>query len=277
MATGDDYLSLSILFRIAPSTISLIIKEVCQLIIDIFGPMYVRLPKTEREWRNVAARFGQSCNFKHSLGAIDCKHVRIQKPQGSGSIHFNRKKFFSIQLLVLVDSDYRIRYLDVGKEGSRADVTVWRECNLYKRLDSINLPANLINNLPFVFLADGGFELNDRMMTPYRQKSLTNNQRRSFNKRLCKARRIVEQVFGIMVNRFRILFKPMKCQPGTAKKITTTICILHNMLINRNRSTYLNDSENETDSSIYSSSDSEYEYNNRDNNLRDRFASYYFQ
>lgn len=118
---GEDYQSLSITFRIAPSTISLIVSEVCQLIIDVLGPIFIKVPMNRTEWINVAEMFDLNCNFRHCIGAIDCKHIRIEKPKRSGSLYFNRKGVFSIQLLTLVDSEYRIRYLVIGKEGSRHD------------------------------------------------------------------------------------------------------------------------------------------------------------
>lgn len=271
LSTGNDYQSLSYLFRVSPSSISIIVREVCQLIIDILSPMYLRTPETETEWLNVSREFGQEVNFKQCLGSIDCKHIRITKPKNSGSVFFNRKKFFSIQLLAIVDAEYRIRYLDVGKEGSRADVTVWNECSFKKKLDQgkLNIPRSNLDDLPYVFVGDGGFELTNNFMVPYRQKSLINSMRKVYNFRLTRARRLVEQVFGILANRFRVLFRPMNVSPHTAKKITAAICVLHNLLIDRNPANYLRG--NHLNNHLVQDSDTSSEEDSP-NLIRDRFA-----
>jgi len=41
------------------------------------------------------------------LGALDGKHIRVQKPWNSGSFFYNYKQFFSVVLMAVVDADYR--------------------------------------------------------------------------------------------------------------------------------------------------------------------------
>jgi hypothetical protein len=53
---------------------------------------------------------------------------------------------------------------------------------------------------------------------------------RTFNYRLCRTRRVVENVFGITASTFRVLRKPMLLQPQKAKLSVMTIAHLHNFL-----------------------------------------------
>ena len=56
------------------------------------------------------------------------------------------------------------------------------------------------------------------------------SKERVFNYRLSRARRVVENVFGIMASVFRVLRKPMLLQPDKAALITMTCAYLHNFL-----------------------------------------------
>lgn len=73
---------------------------------------------------------------------------------------------------------------------------------------------------------------------PFRDQPAPN---RIFNYRLSRARRIIENVFGIIASKFRILRRPINLMASKVTKIVLTICVLHNFLISTNeyRSHYL--------------------------------------
>lgn len=126
-----------------------------------------------------------------------------------------------------------------------------------------------------MFICDGGFQLTERFLTPYRQKSITNNQRKIFNYRISRSRRIVEQAFGILANRFRVLLGTMNVASETAQRNVCAICILHNMLIDRNSTSYLN--ENLEDLDLDNDfNDLNSNENDNANAIRDNFSTYFF-
>lgn len=63
-------------------------------------------------------------------------------------------------------------------------------------------------------------------------RNMTTSQR-IFNYRLSRARRIIENAFGICAARFRVLLKPMELKPQKCNKVVLAICALHNFLITR--------------------------------------------
>ena len=67
------------------------------------------------------------------------------------------------------------------------------------------------------------------MMKPYQQKDLSCDKR-IFSYCLFRARRISENAFGILTNRWRVFRKPFLLKPGKAKVITYSVLILHNFL-----------------------------------------------
>ena len=61
---------------------------------------------------------------------------------------------------------------------------------------------------PYVIVADDAFPMTQNIMKPYPGKDLTVKQR-IFNYRLSRARRTVENAFGIMASRFCIFRRPI--------------------------------------------------------------------
>ena len=49
--------------------------------------------------------------------------------------------------------------------------------------------------------------------------------------RLSRERRVGENVFGIMANRFQIFLTAMEISPENVEKVTPASCVLHNFLI----------------------------------------------
>ena len=56
------------------------------------------------------------------------------------------------------------------------------------------------------------------------------NEQRVYNFRLSRARRCIENSFGIMVLRFGVLKSDLNMDPKNAKTIATACCVLHNIL-----------------------------------------------
>jgi len=73
-------------------------------------------------------------------------------------------------------------------------------------------------------------------MRPYAKRNLQNNEQRIFNYCLSRARRVVENAFGILVAKWRILQQPLE-------KIVQALTCLHNYIISTNlcNNQYLHD------------------------------------
>ena len=151
--------------------------------------------------------FEERWNFPNCLGAIDGKHVVMQSPANAGSQYFNYKGTNSIVLMAVAGPNYECLYANVGTNGRISDGGVWNKCGLAKSIgdETILLPPPQclpfgVKELPYVFVADDAFALKKNVMKPYPQSGLTQDKR-VYNYRLSRARRIVENLFGIIASR----------------------------------------------------------------------------
>ncbi|PIO30298.1 hypothetical protein AB205_0055440 [Aquarana catesbeiana] len=191
----------------------------------------MKFPSTPQEWQTVASHFAQRWDFPNCGGAIDGKHVHIVPPPNSGSYYYNCKGFNSIVMLAVVSAKFL--YVDVGKNGRMSNGGVIAQMEFYRRLQNGSLdlppPEENVEGLPFVFVADEAFVLGDHLMRPFPMRTLTPEQR-VFNYRLARARRVVENTFGIMASRFRLFLTPIHMAEYKLNHIILAYCVLHNFL-----------------------------------------------
>ena len=80
-------------YRIGISTASKIVREVCLSIWSIMRQECIPKP-TKEQWELTALEFERRVNFRHCLGAVDGKHIRVIRQEHSASIFSNYKDFF---------------------------------------------------------------------------------------------------------------------------------------------------------------------------------------
>nr|CAI5858211.1 unnamed protein product [Callosobruchus analis] len=143
-------------------------------------------------------------HFENCLGAMDGKHILIKKPSNSGSYYFNYKGTFSVVLFAIVNANYEFLYVHTGTNGRVSDG------------------------------GDEAFPLMENLMKPYLQKGISHEEK-IFNYRLCRARRVVENVFGILASRFRIFLQPIAIHIESIDAVVLACCTLHNFLRKRSK------------------------------------------
>ena len=236
MASGNDYASLEYTFRVPANTISNFIPEVCEAIVMCYKDEVMELPRSEDKWKAIAQDFATKWNLPHCLGALDGKHVAIRCPPKSGSVYYNYKQFFSIVLMALVDANYKFIYIQVGATGAGSDGGVFRDTELRELVEedklSIPPPEEMpggTQKIPYFFVGDEAFPLRTWLMKPLPRKNLSQEQR-IYNYRISRARRVVENAFGLLSNRFRCLLTTMAQKPDNVTRIVMACCIVHNIL-----------------------------------------------
>ena len=226
-------------WQVPHNSISKVVREVCEAIVEEYLEEQLGMPETEQEWRAIAEGWYRRWNFPHTIGAIDGKHIACKQPRNSGSLYWNYKKYYSIILFAMVTSDYKFLYIDVSGQGHMSDAQIFNASDLRAGLDNDDIvgwprPDPLphdTENVPYFIVGDDAFALRPYLMKPF--KNNLTREERIFNYRLSRARRVVENSFGILANHFQILLNTMKHEPETVALIVKTCVLLHNLMRTR--------------------------------------------
>ncbi|XP_037940622.1 protein ALP1-like [Teleopsis dalmanni] len=196
-ATGESYKSLEYQTRLSHSYLVYCIPNVCRTIWINLKNSYLKFPTTIQQWKSIAKDFEQKWQFPLCLGALD----------------------------------------DVGANGRTNDSAVLKNSSLQRILDTAEAhfpPDEIIGNnrlLPYVVVGDGAFALHRHLIKPFSHR-INIVKRQNFNKRLSRARQVVERSFGILSSRFRVFQKSINMKNvKNIETITLACCVLHNFLM----------------------------------------------
>ena len=132
----------------------------------------------------------------------------MQCPRKSDSLYYNYKGFLSIVLMAACDGNYNyFTLVDIGQYGSNNDSGVLSNSEMGKAFEdgTINFPAAIhlpgcdqLPSLPYFLVGDEIFALKPWLMHPYPGRNIP-EEKSIFNYRLSRARRVIENRFGILV------------------------------------------------------------------------------
>lgn len=164
------------------------------------------------------------------------------------------KIFFSIVLLAVVDPFYKFIVVDIGSYGRQSDNGIFENSKFYEEfLDGKTLlpPKPLPGTsdpVPHVLIGDEGFGLQTYLMRPFPKTTAAIDEKKTiFNKRLCRARRVVENAFGILAQKWRIFLRQIESEVETAVHVIEAACVLHNYIKTKQGTITITDTENQNE------------------------------
>lgn len=164
----------------------------------------------------------------------------FQKFARRGSEYYNYKHGHSLILFAVSDAKYRFTAIDVGARGRESDGGVFERSAFGEMYDQglLELPPPVYNGtvrdfLPYVFLGDDAFTFDVNLMKPFDQNFGEKPEEIVFNYRLSRARRVVENAFGILSARFRIFRRCIIGSETLAQNIILATAALHNFHLYR--------------------------------------------
>ncbi|XP_018305413.1 uncharacterized protein [Mycetomoellerius zeteki] len=236
LASGDSLNSMARYWRIGKSTSYKIVIETCNAIWQCLKKTYLKQP-SEEEWKNIEKCFYERWDFPNCIGALDGKHIRVQCPPNSGSAYYNYKGYYSL-VLATCDANYAFTFVDIGDYGSLSDTSILSVSGFGQALehDELNLPPPKL--LPkstilahHYFVGDEIFPLRLNLLRPYARKNLLGIKQKVFNYRLSRARRTIENAFGILVTRWRVLRTTLAMHPNNVEAVISAAVCLHNFIM----------------------------------------------
>lgn len=139
------------------------------------------------------------------------KHVVIKSPILSSSGFYNYKGTLSLVLFIIVDANYNFIYVSIRCQGCISDSGVFKSTSFRKCMDNLLyiIPTRAKSVLqgrnklsPYVFVADDAFLLSPRVLQSYSGHQDKGSKNRIFNYHLNHARKVVDNLFGIMASIF---------------------------------------------------------------------------
>eukprot|EP00834_Sanchytrium_tribonematis_P007082 NODE_591_length_5620_cov_0.949828.p1 type:complete len:251 gc:universal NODE_591_length_5620_cov_0.949828:4276-5028(+) len=192
-----------------------------QLINDIYG-IYVKWP-TQEEKRQIKHRFWLTSSLDNCIGAVDGTHCSIPGIGKFKQSYVTRKCQYGINITAVCTPSKQISYAVVGAPGSYHDNCVWELNDIFKNSN------NYFQNQEYLF-GDSAYTLNERMMTPYIGN--VDQNKRNFNFKHSQGRIIIENTFGLLKCRIKIMGQQMKCMKLSKCVLVSKACItVHNIII----------------------------------------------
>ena len=127
-------------FGTGKSTVSVIVREVTKTISVVMADDYIKLPTTERDVKELAAKFFEVYGFSQCLGAIDGTHVAIKRPSENATDFINRKDKHTLNIQSVADWKYCFMDVVIKWSDSVHDTRIFSTSSLNEKFRNGHIP-----------------------------------------------------------------------------------------------------------------------------------------
>ncbi|XP_055616049.1 putative nuclease HARBI1 [Toxorhynchites rutilus septentrionalis] len=225
---GQDYH-----IAIAQPTFSKVLTEMLNILERTLCKKWISLNMTEDEQRRAKLHFYQKTSIPGVIMCLDGTHVKIIPPKLNRNLFFNRKGFYSLNVLIVCDDQQRIRFVDPTFQGSNHDSHIWRVSPARTHFEQLHQNGEVNTKI----LGDAGYPSEPWLVTPFRAAE-EGSLESDFNRRHALGRAIVERTIGLLKNRFRCILgaRQLHYNPTKCAQIINVCCALHNICLEFGRS-----------------------------------------
>ena len=214
-----------VVIGVSQSSVSRIIDQVSTALC-MHWDEYVIFPD-ENEKNAIAQQFFLRNHLPGVFGCIDGSQIEIKRPSRLNrplpERYFNRKSRYALNMMVVMDHRYKIRYFSARFPGSVHDSRIFNESFLKQLLLLDFNPEH-----PRYLIGDEAYACSNILLTPIQRGRADTPAKVRFSKRLRGTRWHIEAGFGVLKSRFRTLLKEQRTCLRITKKVIRSIVILHN-------------------------------------------------
>ena len=250
---GGSYLDIRLCVGISPASFYRSIYKCIDVILNSDELSY-KFPSTTAEFEAAAQEFKALSSHGARKGCDACLDgllLRIQVPASSET--GNVKAYFSghyqaygINVQAACDHKCRFVYASLAAPGGANDITALKKTKW----------SQMIKDLPVgKFVAgDNAYVCSEHLLTPFSGAEKIDARKDAYNFYLSQLRIRIEQTFGFMTTKWRILRKPLQVRLKNVGKVFMCITRLHNFCINE-RCDFTNADEADDNSPAFIPSD----------------------
>ena len=223
-------------FKIGASTIRKYVDIVCDILTDtdkLFSH-YISIPSGDR-LLSIISNFEDITGLPNICRTIDGTHIPLaQNPNQRATLatsdFFNRKKFHSLVLQAVCDSQKIFWNVCASQPGGVHDGGQFKVSSLYKSLrrrEILQEPVVSVGGIqctPYL-IGDSAYPIRTYLMKNW--KVPNDLQKKRFDSSMNSGRVVIEQTFGTLKNRWRIL-RNFNSRVDGAARVTVSCCWLHN-------------------------------------------------
>uniref|UniRef100_A0A8C5A4H2 DDE Tnp4 domain-containing protein n=1 Tax=Gadus morhua TaxID=8049 RepID=A0A8C5A4H2_GADMO len=217
LATNAEYRSIGHLFGVSRTTVCRCLQQFCNADCKVLAPEMICFPDQEK-LKEMAAYIEQKWGLPQCVGSIDGSHIPIIAPQECDVDYFNRKGWHSIILQGVVDGKGQFWSVCAGMPGCMHDARVLRTSTMWELVERGRLFPACARNITGVNV--GHYIRGD---SAYPAEQLL------YNKRVCRARVVLENAFGRLKGRWRCLLKRNDSSIELAKTMIVACYALDNL------------------------------------------------
>ena len=204
-------------FGVSTATLSVILRQTCQSLIEKMGAKMIKFPETVNGFKEAAVRFESKFGI----------------PQVIGCNFFCYKMKYSFNCQAICDEKGLFIDIDLRWPGSVHDARVYANCLINKKFKEKVFPP-VYNELipgrvpvPPILLGDPAYPLLPNVMKEF--NTCVDGKQLNFNNSLRSARNQIERAFGRLNARWRILNRSLDVDMDFAIKLTYACFLLHNL------------------------------------------------
>ncbi|KAG5869035.1 hypothetical protein JTB14_025924 [Gonioctena quinquepunctata] len=176
----------------------------------------------------VVDNFRRIGGYPGVVGAVNCCNIEFKPRNEQQDSYINKNSKHSIKLQGIVTSNKIFTNINVGFPGSAHDSRVLKNSNLYVDIMTNNKLKKYFKLVEFHLVGDKAYPLLSWLMTPYKNNSNLTMAQIKHYKSPSRCRVCVENTFGILKSRWRILHFINVKSVEKAVRVIVACCVLQN-------------------------------------------------